>query len=332
MEYSFGSKHEGGNGVLNRNKLFLLTLTIISAILIVFIYKQFVEEKPKVTFVLRTLDNQYWRIIQAGVERGCKDFGIDGKVIAPKNGTATEQLKMLDNVLKEHPDVLVVSPAISPDIILKLDEFVKKNIPVLLIDTDEPWENKTAYIGTNNVELGRKAGIFMASMLQPRDKVALIGRESSVEGERIKGAKASLEAAGIKIEAETSKISVEDKDQDQKVIKILKTLFQQHPDLKGVVTSTDYLAIPVVNVLKEQGLTMPVTGADGISKMVELVEKGDVTGTIAQNPYDMGYLSVQAALQVTKGEKIKRNIDSGIDIITEDNAKQKLDFLNTVLK
>ncbi|WP_157273112.1 sugar ABC transporter substrate-binding protein [Neobacillus bataviensis] len=318
--------------MLNRNKLFLLTLTIISAILIVFIYKQFVEEKPKVTFVLRTLDNQYWRIIQAGVERGCKDFGIDGKVIAPKNGTATEQLKMLDNVLKEHPDVLVVSPAISPDIILKLDEFVKKNIPVLLIDTDEPWENKTAYIGTNNVELGRKAGIFMASMLQPRDKVALIGRESSVEGERIKGAKASLEAAGIKIEAETSKISVEDKDQDQKVIKILKTLFQQHPDLKGVVTSTDYLAIPVVNVLKEQGLTMPVTGADGISKMVELVEKGDVTGTIAQNPYDMGYLSVQAALQVTKGEKIKRNIDSGIDIITEDNAKQKLDFLNTVLK
>ncbi|WP_312472236.1 sugar ABC transporter substrate-binding protein [Neobacillus sp.] len=318
--------------MLKRSKLFLLIFFMISAILIVIIYKQFVVEKPKVVFVFRTLDNQYDEIIRAGVEQGCKDFGIDGLVMAPKNGTASEQMKILENVLKEHPDVLVVSPAMSPDIIPKLVEYAKKNIPVLLIDTDEPWKNKTAYIGTNNVELGRKAGILMATMLQPGDKVALIGRESSVERERIKGAKVSLEAAGINIAAETLKLSIEDKEDNQNVIKVIETILQQHPDLKGVITSTDYLAIPVVKLLQEQGITMPVTGADGISKMVELVEKGTLTGTVAQNPYDMGYLSVQAALKVTRGEKIKRNIDSGVDIITEDNAKQKLDFLNKVLK
>ncbi|CAH2714580.1 Ribose import binding protein RbsB [Neobacillus rhizosphaerae] len=318
--------------MLKRSKLFLLIFFMISTILIVIIYKQFVVEKPKVVFVFRTLDNQYGEIIQAGVEQGCKDFGIDGLVMAPKNGTAEEQMKMLKNVLEEPPDVLVVSPAISPDIISNLEEFVKRNIPVLLIDTDEPWKNKTAYIGTNNIELGRKAGILMGAMLQPGDKVALIGRESSVERERIKGAKVSLEAAGINIAAETLKLSIEDKEDNQNMIKVIETILQQHPDLKGVITSTDYLAIPVVKVLQEQGLTMPVTGGDGISKMVELVEKGTLTGTVAQNPYDMGYLSVQAALKVTRRVKIKRNIDSGVDIITEDNAKQKLDFLNKVLK
>jgi len=116
------------------------------------------------------------------------------------------------------------------------------------------------------------------------------------------------------------------------VKKVIEAILQQHPDLKGVITSTDYLAIPVVKVLQEQGLTMPVTGADGIIKMLELVEKGTLIGTVAQNPYDMGYLSVEAALKVTKGEKIKRYIDSGVDIITEDNVKQKLDFLRKVLK
>jgi len=316
--------------MLKRSKLFLLIFFIISVFLIIFIYKQLIDNKPRVVFVLRPLDNQYGEIIRAGVEQGCTDFGIDGKVIAPRNGTAAEQIKMLENVLEEYPDVLVVSPDISPDIIPKLEEFVKKNIPVLLIDTDEPWENKTAYIGTNNGELGRKAGILMATMLQPGDKVALIGRESPMERDRIKGAKASLEAAGITIAAETIKISIDDKDQKAK--KVVDTILQHHPDLKGVVTSSDYLAIPVVKVLQEQGLTMPVTGADGISQMVELVDKGTLTGTVAQNPYDMGYLSVKAALQVTKGETIKRNIDSGVDIITEDNAKQKLDFLKKVLK
>ncbi|MFK9092727.1 sugar ABC transporter substrate-binding protein [Bacillus salipaludis] len=318
--------------MLKRSKLFLLTLTIISAILIVFSYKQFVDKKPKVVFVLRALDNQYWEIIRAGVEQGCKDFRVDGKIMAPDNDTAAEQIKMLDNVLEEHPDVLVVSPVISADIIPKLEEFVKKNISVLLIDTDEPSVNKAAYIGTNNVELGRKAGALMASMLHPGDKVALIGRESPVERERIKGAKASLEAAGINIPAETIEIAIDDKQQDQKVNKVMETILKIHPDLKGVVTSTDYLAIPVVKILQEQGLTMPVTGADGISKMVELVEKGTLAGTVAQNPYDMGYLSVEAALKVTKGETIKRNIDSGVDIVTKDNAKEKLDFLKKVLK
>jgi len=318
--------------MLKRRKLFLLTFFIVSVILVGFSFKYFVDEKPKVVFVLRTLDNQYWEIIRAGIEQGCKDFGIDGKVMAPRNGTATEQMKMLKNVLEEHPDVLVVSPAISPDIIPNLEEFVKRNIPVLLIDADEPWKNKTAYIGTNNLELGRKAGILMASMLQPGDKVALIGRESSVEREQIKGAKGSLEAAGINIAPETLKLSIDDKEHDQKVKKVIETILQQHPDLKGVITSTDYLAIPVVKVLQEQGLTIPVTGADGIIKMLELVEKGTLISTVAQNPYDMGYLSVEAALKVTKGEKIKRNIDSGVDIITEDNVKQKLDFLKKVLK
>jgi len=318
--------------MLKRRKLFLLTFFIVSVILVGFSFKYFVDEKPKVVFVLRTLDNQYWEIIRAGIEQGCKDFGIDGKVMAPRNGTATEQMKMLKNVLEEHPDILVVSPAISPDIIPNLEEFVKRNIPVLLIDADEPWKNKTAYIGTNNLELGRKAGILMASMLQPGDKVALIGRESSVEREQIKGAKGSLEAAGINIAPETLKLSIDDKEHDQKVKKVIETILQQHPDLKGVITSTDYLAIPVVKVLQEQGLTIPVTGADGIIKMLELVEKGTLISTVAQNPYDMGYLSVEAALKVTKGEKIKRNIDSGVDIITEDNVKQKLDFLKKVLK
>jgi ribose transport system substrate-binding protein len=46
----------------------------------------------------------------------------------------------------------------------------------------------------------------------------------------------------------------------------------------------------------------------------------------------MGYIIVQTALKVTKGEKVNQNIDSGVDIITEGNAKQRLDFLNDVLR
>ncbi|GAA3329771.1 hypothetical protein GCM10020331_079580 [Ectobacillus funiculus] len=67
--------------------------------------------------------------------------------------------------------------------------------------------------------------------------------------------------------------------------------------------------------------------------MVDLIEDGTLTSTIAQNPYDMGYISVETAVKVIKGEKkLQKNIDTGIDIITKDNAKQQLDFLKQLLK
>ncbi len=69
-----------------------------------------------------------------------------------------------------------------------------------------------------------------------------------------------------------------------------------------------------------------------ITEMVELIEEGTLTDTVAQNPYDMGYLGVETAVKVTKGEKVEKNIDSDVDIIIEDNAEQRLDFLKKMLK
>ncbi|MBD1381742.1 type 1 periplasmic-binding domain-containing protein [Metabacillus arenae] len=82
------------------------------AILIAFILIQFANEKPKVVVVLKELNtkNQFWDIVKAGAEKGFRDFDIDGKVIAPSNEDEVNgQEKILKNVLKEKPDVLIVS-------------------------------------------------------------------------------------------------------------------------------------------------------------------------------------------------------------------------------
>jgi ribose transport system substrate-binding protein len=61
--------------------------------------------------------------------------------------------------------------------------------------------------------------------------------------------------------------------------------------------------------------------------MIKYIEKGKLSVTVAQNPYDTGYLSVEQALKAIKGESVEKRVDSGIDIITQDNSKDKLDFL-----
>ena len=152
--------------------------------------------------VLSDSSIEYWDIVKAGTENGFNDFGIDGEIVSTKNGTVEEQIELLDDVLKEKPDVLIVAP-IHSDIYPKLEEFHTADIPVLFIQTDEKWDKKTAYIGTNNIELGAKEGILMASQLQPGEKVVLLGRQSLFEADRLTGARTSLEAAGIQIVAES---------------------------------------------------------------------------------------------------------------------------------
>ncbi len=316
--------------MFNKRKGYLLTILIISVISIAIIYKQFfVEDKPKVVVVLKNSYLQYWDIIKAGADKGFEDFNIEGKVIAPKRESVKEQREILKKVLKERPDVLVVAPINTANIKSELEEFVKQGIPVLFIHTDDDWKDRTSYIGTNNFELGRKAGILMASQLQPGDQVALLGRTAEVDDKRLKGAKASLDAVGIKVVTEISGLSIDHPE----ITEIrMETVLKEHPDLKGVITSTDYIALPVLNVMMDHGLEIPVTGTDGITEMLQLIEKGTLSSAVVQNPYDMGYLSAQTALRVSKGETVNKTIDSGVDLITKENVKQRIDFINHVLK
>lgn len=308
---------------------YLLIALIISLISIAFFYKQyFVEEKPKVTVVLKNFNLQYWHIIEAGAEKGFKDFGIDGKVLAPKNETVEEQREILKNVLKEHPDVLVVSPVNTSELTPELNEFIKQDIPVLFIHSDDYWKNKTSYIGTNNLDLGHKAGLLMASQLHPGDEVAYLGRTQSIDNKRLKGAKASLEEVGINIVTDVKGLSI---DNPTLTEKSMEKVLKEHPDIKGVIASTDYIALPALKVVQKHGLEIPVTGTDGIIEMLQLIEKGTLSSAVVQNPYDMGYLSAQTAFNVAKGKKVNKTVDSGVDFITKGNVKQRIDFINHVV-
>ena len=197
------------------------------------IYKKYIEDKPKVIVVLMDSNLEYWDIVRAGAEKGFKDFGINGKVVAAKDGVVEEQIALLDDILKEKPDVLIIAPGHS-DTFPKLEEFYTADIPVLFIQTDAKWDKKTAYIGTNNIELGEKEGILMASQLQPGDKVALLGRQSMFEVDRLTGARASLEAAGIQIVAEYNHLPEGNEELNEVLVKGMKSILQEHPDLKGL--------------------------------------------------------------------------------------------------
>jgi ribose transport system substrate-binding protein len=107
---------------------------------------------------------------------------------------------------------------------------------------------------------------------------------------------------------------------------------RDQPDIKGVVTTHDTIALPAIKELKEQGLSIPVIGPDGLTEMLEFIADETIPGTMAQNPYDMGYLSVETAMKVVQGENVEPFVDSGVDIIIKENAQNRLNFYEKIIE
>jgi ribose transport system substrate-binding protein len=319
-----------GVGILKKRGIipFVFTAFLLVFIsLVIWFLKE--DNKPKVIFVGQRLDTEYWKIIESGAKEGFRDFDIEGEVLAPDSVyPISNQPNLLKTVLKQHPDALIVTPTVPADTIPVLEEFKKNNIPVIFASRDIEWEHKTSYIGTDHYALGKTAGKLLGSMVYPGEQVAIIygGQDDQAMIDRKNGMKKVLEDIGIEIVTEQSGY-----DQFGNPKPVIGAILQKHPDIQGIVTTSDRLALDALKTLEKKEVNIPVIGTDGITDMVESIEAGKMNATIAQNPYDIGYLSVEQAKKAIDGAKTEKRIDSGIDIITEGNANERLNFIQKLL-
>ena len=69
---------------------------------------------------------------------------------------------------------------------------------------------------------------------------------------------------------------------------------------------------------------------DSSIEQIQFLESGVFDALVVQKPFNMGYLSVETAVDVTRGRKTETSIDSGSELITKENMytqeNQKLLF------
>lgn len=56
-------------------------------------------------------------------------------------------------------------------------------------------------------------------------------------------------------------------------------------------------------------------GFDGIQSACKAILNGELTMSVAQQGYEMGYQSVDAVVRALNGEKLDEFIDSGADVV-----------------
>ena len=105
------------------------------------------------------------------------------------------QIRQIDQFVTEGVDLLVVAPNQVHTISTVIDKAYDSGIPVILLDRKTDSEKYTAFIGADNVEMGRVLAKFVATALRGKGKVLEIaGLEgSSPAWERHQGFVSAME-------------------------------------------------------------------------------------------------------------------------------------------
>lgn len=285
-------------------------------------------EPLRVGVVLKTLSSEYWGYVAAGAKQAALDLNVEIDLQGPPNETSfNEQINMIETMISAGEiQALCIAPLQSDSVVTKLENCT---IPVLFLDTDAPYDKKVTYIGTSNEDAAYKGGEYIAKLIGEGKKAVIIG---GVQGNptieaRVKGFSDALAANGVEL------LDTQYADSnEEKALNAMETFMQNFEQIDAVLCCNDSMALAAARAADQAGRNDIVyLGFDGISAGVQSVIDGNVTATVAQSPYNMGYQAVANAVKAINGESVDIRIDTGAEIIDSTNAAKYLDSLNKML-
>jgi len=204
-------------------------------------------------------------------------------------------------------------------VIPALEKAKQANIPVVMIDTNVDWPDKVSYVGTENYEGGKMAGEYLASNLDPGAKVAIIRgiTGSPTHDDRSAGAIDYLKEHGIDV------VTIQPANSERGLaMTVAENIIQTHSDLSAIYATNDEMALGALKAVEGAKKDIIVIGFDGQKDALDSIEEGRLDATVAQHPFDEGYLGVEAAIKAIRGEEVNPRIPTPIEIITKDNVTE----------
>lgn len=277
-----------------------------------------------VGFVTKDLASQYWNLVKSGAEAAAEKYGCELNFIAPNSESDVQkQVENIETLISAGVDVICIAPSNDETVLPALENAVAAGIKVLAVDTDSSLPEKVAFIGTGN-EAAAKQGAEWAAQQIGEGGTAIILRGrlgDQTHDMREAGIRAGLEENGIEI------LEVQAADSDQaKALQITENLLQKYPEVSLIIATADPMAVGAYQGVQfANNKTTKVYGFNGDVDVVNaILEGGQMIGTTAQSPFNMGVLGVQNAIRLMQGETIETVIDSGSSVINLDNAEEFL--------
>lgn len=295
------------------------------------------DQELSIEVVSKGFQVDFWKMVNAGCTQAGEEYGASVNFVGPASeANISEQIEQLSNAINKQPDAICFAPLDQDASMDLIAQAAAAEIPLVTFDANIEADTGgavLAFVATDNVAAGAEAADKMYEKLkdkleEPADTVRigvmaqdttsksvaqrtqgfidrmveLCGKDTtSVEGHdmynaKVDGAKVIMQ---VGIPAETT---------DAAGKTTAQTLLNNN-DIIGIYGSNEFSAKAIINVNE----TLQILGEDGICAIgfdsgaiqIQAIRDGILYGSITQDPVQIGYLTVEAAIKAAKGETVE---------------------------
>lgn len=256
-----------------------------------------------ISIIVNDPANPYWFTEGEVAKKTAEDMGYTANVGAHRGDTNTEST-LIDTAITNKSVAIILDPANADGSVGAVQKAVSAGIPVILV----------------NAEINQE-GLAKAQLVSNNAQGAALGAQAWVEAVGDKGKYVELFGAPSDNNAQTrsngyetvlsqypdlEKVGKEVADWDRtKGYQKMQSLLQANPDINGVISGNDEMALGAIAALKEAGKlgSVKVGGFDGSPDAVAAVKAGELQYTVLQPVAVFSAAAVKQADSVIKTGK-----------------------------
>lgn len=278
--------------------------------------------KLKIAVIPKATTHEFWKAIHAGAVRASRELEVEILWKGPqREDDRAQQIIVVEDFISRGVNGIVLAPLDDRALCRPVQDAVRENIPVVIIDSALQGEDYVSFVATDNYKGGVLAAKKLGELLRGKGDIFLI-RYQAGSASTTKREKGFFDT----ITAEFPEISLLVQDQyagstTETAFQRAENLLSRFPEVDGIFCPNESSTFGTLRAIQEAGLAGKIkfVGFDSSVKLVQALRDGHIHGLVLQNPMKMGYLGVKQMVLYLKGQKIEMRIDTGVYLATREN-------------
>lgn len=306
-----------------RRLIYILLALVICAAITIKIIVVFKEEDPYVVKVILKSEkvSEFWGEALSGIERASLDHNIEYEVVSSLDeNDIAGQMAILRQVIDEKPDGILLAATDYFKLEALTKEIRDAGIDLVLIDSGVIGGNYDSIVSTDNYQAGYQGAIELTAYLSDPKHIVLVNHvQSSLTAmEREQGARDALkEVYGDEITVEIFYCN----DEPDAAYDYIHRLERYGVEIDGIIGLNERSTVGAARYLDDEHNYdhIPVVGFDSSVEEIRFLERGVVKTLIIQQPFNMGYISMESLFLTMEGKYVDKEIDTGSIVIVKEN-------------
>ncbi len=292
------------------------------------------DSSYRIVVIPKGMTHEFWQSIRRGAERAAADFKEEGIAVdiiwdGPlREKDILDQISIVDRRIATGVDGIVLAPQHSQILSAPVKRAREEGIPVVIIDSGLSYtDGYIKYVATDNYNGGWMAADHLARTLAPDGTTELklillryqVGSESTEQREQgfldyFDPLKNDRLPTTPKVHwLSTNQYAGATRDSASRVAGPLVQQFKDQAD--AIFAPNESSASGVLDVLRSLDLHLMnrkgnrkihLMAFDSSQPLLQAIAEGNVDGSILQDPYYMGYLSVDTLVRYLKGADVNK--------------------------